>query len=312
MRDPREVLTRPAAPPQFTVRYGSHPDQLADVWLPPAASSEPAAASEPPPSSDPAASQAVPLVVFVHGGFWRAEWDRTHSRPLCNALAEAGYAVAAIEYRRVGQPGGGWPGSFDDVALALDTVPSLVADQGVNVGPVVFAGHSAGGHFVLWGATRHQLPESTPWRRDTPPAIAGVLALAPVCDLADAYRDALGNGAAGELLGGGPDAFPDRYAAADPGALPPPEVPTALVHGTADDRVPVSQSAHYAARTTSPDTAPAPPDAATAPAPSDAAAPAAPRDIRLVAVPDADHFAVIDPLSPAWPHLQAALAALFK
>lgn len=273
MRDPREVLTRPAAPPQFTIRYGSHPDQLADVWV-------------------PAGTGPVPLVVYVHGGFWRAEWDRMHARPLCNALAEAGYAVAAIEYRRVGQPGGGWPGSFDDVALALDTVPSLVADhlaatptdQRVEIGPVVLAGHSAGGHFALWGAVRHYLPEAASWRRASAPPIAGVLALAPVCDLAAAYRDGLGDGAVGELLGGAPDAFPDRYAAADPSALPLPEAPTALVHGTADDRVPVTQSESYAARATT------------------GAAP------RLVAVPDADHFAVIDPLSAAWPYVLAALA----
>ncbi|MGH3716980.1 MAG: alpha/beta hydrolase family protein [Micromonosporaceae bacterium] len=274
MRDPREVLTRAASPPRLTVRYGSHSDHLADVWLP----SAPEGA-------------APPLVVFVHGGFWRAEWDRMHSRPLCNALAEAGYAVAAIEYRRVGQPGGGWPGSFDDMALALDTVPSLLADEGVRFGPVVLSGHSAGGHFVLWAASRHRLPESALWRRDTPAPIAGVLALAPVCDLAAAYRDGLGGGAAGELLGGGPDAFPERYAAADPSALPLPEVPTALVHGTADDRVPITQSEQYAART---------PDVPSGVTPT------------LVAIPDADHFAVIDPLSPAWPPTLAALADLTK
>ncbi|MGH3739381.1 MAG: alpha/beta hydrolase family protein [Micromonosporaceae bacterium] len=281
MSDPREVLTRPAAPPALTVRYGGHPDHVADVWSPAA-------------GARPAVAGLAPLVVYVHGGFWRAQWDRTHARPLCQALSEAGYAVAAIEYRRVGQRGGGWPGSFDDVALALDTVPALVADRLGQLGPVVHAGHSAGGHFVLWDAVRHRLPRDTTWHRDTRPELAGVLALAPVCDLAAGYRDRLGDGAVGELLGGGPDAVPDRYAVADPAALPYPQVPAVLVHGTADDRVPVTQSESY-----------------TAPAGGDAPAGADPVP-RLVAVPGADHFAVIDPLSGAWPHVLAALASLSR
>ena len=110
MTDPRDVLDRHAPGPAHTVRYGSHPDHVADVWLP------------------ESVSAATPFVIFVHGGFWRAAFDRVHVRPLCNDLAARGYAVAAVEYRRVGQPGGGWPGSFDDLALAFDTVPGLVGD----------------------------------------------------------------------------------------------------------------------------------------------------------------------------------------
>lgn len=262
MHNPREVLDRPAPPPQVTVAYGSHPDQIADVWLPATSSG---------------------LVIYVHGGFWRAEWDRTHARPLANALVAEGYTVATIEYRRTGQEGGGWPGSFDDVALAFDTLPRLVAEvagggaAGVS-GPVVLAGHSAGGHLALWGAVRHRLPADSPWRLASPPKIAGVLALAPVADLADAYQRKLGDGAVAELLGDGPEARPERYAATDPGALPAPDVPVVLVHGALDDRVPVAQSQRY-------------------PAP-------------LVELPDIEHFGVIDPLSPAWPAVVEALHAL--
>jgi acetyl esterase/lipase len=261
--DPREVLTRPAPGPQLTVSYGSHPDHVVDVW--------------------PAGGDSAPLVIFVHGGFWRAEYDRGYLRPLCNDLVSRGYTVAAIEYRRVGQPGGGWPGSFDDVALAFDTVPGLLVAAGVPVGPVVLAGHSAGGHLVLWGAARHRLPEDAPWRLAGPPPLAGVLALAPVCDLAEAYRQGLGEGAAGDLLAGAPGEFPERYAAADPAVLPVPEVPVTLVHGALDDRVPVEQSRRYAAR-----------------------------GARLVELADVEHFAVVDPLSAAWPRVLDALAALSR
>ena len=266
MRDPREVLTRPAPAAPVTVVYGDHPDQIADVWFP-----------ERP-------SGPVPLVVFVHGGFWRAAYDRTHARPLANDLAARGYAVATIEYRRTGQPGGAWPGTFDDVARAFEAVPDLVrqSPHAPEIGDVVLAGHSAGGHLVLWGANLHRLPEDAPWRRSEPLPIAGVLALAPVADLADAYRHELGERAVAALLGGGPDDFPARYAAADPAALPVPEVPTVLVHGALDDRVPVAQSQRYAAR----------------------------GDARLVELSEVEHFGVIDPLSDAWPAVLEALGKL--
>jgi acetyl esterase/lipase len=230
----------------------------------------------------PAGSDGTPpLVILVHGGFWRAAFDRRHVRPLCNSLASHGYTVAAIEYRRVGQAGGGWPGTFDDVALAFDTVPSLVAEAGVPVGQVILAGHSAGGHLVLWGAVRHRLAADAPWRLAEPPDIAGVCALAAVSDLADAYRQGLGDSAARDLMGGGPDTFPERYAVADPAGLATPDVPVTLVHGVLDQRVPVEQSRRYVER-----------------------------GVRYVEIPGAEHFAVIDPLSAAWPWVRDAFAGL--
>ncbi|MGH3655041.1 MAG: alpha/beta hydrolase family protein [Micromonosporaceae bacterium] len=274
MSDPREVLTRRAPGPAHTVRYGSHPDHVADVWLPDTATRP---------------NGPTPFVLFVHGGFWRAAYDRMHVRPLCNDLVARGYAVASVEYRRVGQPGGAWPGSFDDLALAFDTVPALVGDlTSGELAPPVLAGHSAGGHVALWGAVRHRLPDGAQWQLPEAPVITGVLALAPVADLADAYRRGLGAGATAELLGGGPEEFPARYAATDPGTLPPPEAPAVLVHGSLDDRVPVDQSRRYADR----------PAAGQRPGP------------RLFELPDVEHFGVIDPLSAAWPAVVVALADL--
>ncbi len=123
---------------------------------------------------------------MLHGGFWRAAFDRIHVRPLCAALAAAGYLVAAPEYRRTGMPGGGWPGTADDVRTALLSLPTTAAPASSAVPrPVLLLGHSAGGHLALWGASQVAVP-----------GLAGVVSLAGVCDLGRA--DELGLGAAGD------------------------------------------------------------------------------------------------------------------
>jgi acetyl esterase/lipase len=250
---PADVLSRPARSPDLVMSYGDREDQVADLWLPLRG-----------------ADDAPPLVLFLHGGFWRAAFDRRHASPLAEALAAAGLAVCVPEYRRVGQRGGGWPGTFDDVEAALRVLPETVADatgglaRGRNV---VLAGHSAGGHLALWAAGR-----------DRGRSVGIVVSLAGVCDLAECYRLGLGQGAAGELMGGSPDQFPGRYRAADPMTAMPTGVRSVLVHGTADDRVPWQQSRDY-----------------------EAAARAAGDDAHGVLLPEVGHFELIDPLSAAWP-----------
>lgn len=243
---PRDILTRPAPAPDHTVRYGTDPEHVVDVRLPD--------------------TQRLPLIVLVHGGFWRAEYDRKHTGPLAVALAARGHAVATIEYRRVGQSGGGWTGTFDDVAAALEATRTLAETAGVaDADRPILVGHSAGGHLALWYASRPAVP------------LRGVLALAPVADLTAAYRQGLGSGAVGELLGGGPTEVAERYDAADPMRSLPASAPTVLVHGLDDIQVPVDQSRAYAA-----------------------AARRAGGDVRLVELPDMEHFGLIDPLSRAW------------
>jgi acetyl esterase/lipase len=121
--------------------YGARPDQIAEVVLPPA-------------------TGPLPLVIVIHGGFWRAIYDRTHTAPQCVALARAGWAVAALEYRRVGG-GGGWPETFADVAAGVDAVPEALGSA-IDPDRVVLMGHSAGGHLALWAAGRHRLPSGAP------------------------------------------------------------------------------------------------------------------------------------------------------
>jgi acetyl esterase/lipase len=217
MADPRDVLNRTGSPPDAEIRYGPEPEQIADLRL-------------------PSRRGQVALVVLLHGGFWRSEYDRTHVRPMADGLAEAGYGVATPEYARTGA-GGGWPSTFDDVRLAVARMPVLVGDS-VDVGDVVLVGHSAGGHLALWCACL-----------GLPDAYAGAVALAPVADLVTAFRLDLDGGAVRALLGGSPEQVPDRYDAADPSRLPAPTGRVVVLHGEDDGQVPVDGSIRYAART---------------------------------------------------------------
>jgi len=269
------------------IRYGSGPEHVADVRLP----SRPAGqAGGGAVTGGQADRVPAPLVIFLHGGFWRAAFDRAHAGPLAVALAAAGFAVCVPEFRRTGQRGGGWPGTFDDVATAVGVLPSRVREAlGAHVISdelPLLAGHSAGGHLALWAAARHRLPRGTGWH--TPPGqVRGVVALAAVTDMAGCHALGLDGDAAGDLLGGGPGRYPDRYLQADPMRLVPVGCPVRLVHGSADDRVPCGMSRDYATQ-----------------------ARAAGDDVALDELPGAGHFDVIDPLSPWWPRAQAAFAAL--
>lgn len=258
--DPRAVLTRPAPPPDATVAYGDHPEQVADLRR---------------PAGD---GPARPLVVVVHGGFWRAEYDRSHTGPMAAALAALGHPVAQVEYRRTGQPDGGWPHTLTDVLAGVAALPGLAATAlpgRVAAVPPILVGHSAGGHLALYVAAR------------APETVGGVLALAPVADLAEAYRLDLDSGAVAALLGGGPADVPDRYAAADPSALVPIRVRSVVVHGGQDRQVPVAMSRSWVA-----------------------SARAAGSPATLVELPECEHFGLIAPDSAAWPRVVDALRSL--
>ena len=272
---PDDVLTRPAPPPDLVIRYGTGAEHVADVRLPKRRTG--------------AAVRPAPLVLFLHGGFWRVAYDRSHTGPMAAALAAAGYAVCVPEFRRTGQPGGGWPGTFDDVAAAVDRSPTLVREAaGLGViadGPALLSGHSAGGHLALWAAGRHLPGPDSAWRSAA--GARGVVVLAGVSGLADCYDQGLGSGAAAILMGGGPADFSQRYRNADPAVLLPLGCPVRLVHGSLDDVVPAAMSRHYAA-----------------------IGRAAGDHTTATDVPGASHVDLIDPLSPAWPYVIAAFVAL--
>ncbi|MEU3710549.1 alpha/beta hydrolase family protein [Streptomyces catenulae] len=201
--------------PHRSVTYGPHPDQRVDLY-------------------DPAPGTARgPHVVLVHGGFWRAAYDRTHLSPAAAELARRGLPVALAEYRRVGGGGGG-ERTFDDVAAAVAAATAAWAAEGPAPAPVL-VGHSAGGQLVLLTAARGAAGR-----------IGRVVAVAPVADLAAAHRLGLSDHAVAALLGDGPG-FADRLAAADPVRHPPAGVPVTVLHGTDDPDVPPQLSRSFAA-----------------------------------------------------------------
>jgi acetyl esterase/lipase len=252
-----DILHRAAPPPDLTVSYGPSPEQVIDLRLP--------------------AVTPAPLIVFFHGGFWRPRFDRVHAGPLAHALAGLGYVVAVPEYRRAGLAEEGWTGPFNDIAAACDQVTAIAVPHGADPGRITWAGHSAGGHLALWAASRPRLPAGSPWRGACD--ASRVVSLAGCSSLRLCAQWNLGDGAAQNLLGGTPEEVPDRYAVADPAVLGPPTAAVILVHGTADDRVPVEMSRAFPAG-------------------------------RLVEIPGADHFDLIDPDSHAWGVVVEALGPL--
>jgi acetyl esterase/lipase len=242
-------------PPAPAIQYGDHPDQVANLYA---------------PAGD---GGPWPVAVLLHGGFWRIGWDRTLMTPLARDLASSGFLAWNVEYRRVGQEGGGWPGTLLDAAAAIDALGTV---EQANTDRVAVVGHSAGGHLALWLAARGRLPSGAPGAGPlVRPRFA--VSLAGVADLVAGAEDVLGGGACEALIGGSPAAVPERYAVASPAALLPLGVPQLLVHGSQDDVVPPAQSSTYAA-----------------------AARAAGDDVEVVEYAAADHFDVIEPSDAAW------------
>src|SRR5215471_16508201 len=159
-----DILT--AKPPEADRRitYGPDPNQFIDVRL-------------------PGGEGPHPVVFFIHGGYWRAKYDLVHAGHLCAALARAGIITWSIEYRRIGNPGGGWPGTFEDAARATDYLRTLAKSYPLDLNRVIAVGHSAGGHMALWLAERKNLPKDSPVYSPDPLPLRGVVSLAGVTDL---------------------------------------------------------------------------------------------------------------------------------
>jgi acetyl esterase/lipase len=241
--------TRDRAPQ--THRYGTGPDHEADLLL-------------------PTHGGPHPVAVLLHGGFWRARFTRSLMAPLALDLADRGWATWNVEYRRVGA-GGGVPETLDDVCAAVQALAGL--DAPLDRTRVLVIGHSAGG----------QLGLCLGWM----PAVTAIVSLAGVCDLGGAARRRIGDSAALEFTGGTPNERPEAYVIADPLARLPVGIRVLLVHGDADDRVPVQQSRDYAL-----------------------AAQAAGDRCELLELAGVGHFALIDPRTEAWATIAERLDAL--
>lgn len=250
-----EAMALPSTEADHRLFYGLDPLQFGDLRLP----------EGPGPH---------PVVVLIHGGCWLAEYHMHYMGAMADALTAAGIATWNIEYRRVGDPGGGWPGTLLDVGRAVDDLRFLATRYPLDLTRVVLSGHSAGGQLALWAAERPRRAPGDPLRSEDPLPVLGVVALAPVVDLAASVSAAapICDGSAAQLLGGGPDLVAERYAQASPSERLPLGVPYAIVHGADDALVPAAHVVPFV-------------DAARA----------AGDDVRLELIPGAGHFEVIAP-----------------
>jgi acetyl esterase/lipase len=237
------------------IAYGADPLQFGEIRL-------------------PDAHGPHPLAIVIHGGFWRSKYGLEYIRPVCEALAQYGIATWNLEYRRLGNPGGGWPGTLEDVSAGADHVAQIAFQFDLDLNRVISIGHSAGGHLAFWLATRNK-------------QLAGAISLAGVVDLRRAWELQLSNTVVADFLGGNPDEVPDRYVFASPIEQLPLGMPQKLFHGTADPSVPLEISERYAR-----------------------AAQLRGDDAELIVLQGASHFDVVDPRKKEFVLVREAAVAL--
>jgi acetyl esterase/lipase len=256
---PDDILSLAPPPADQRFAYGSDPNQFIDLRLP----------SKP-------KTDAFPLVINIHGGFWRAKYTLNHAGHLCAALTAKGVATANVEYRRVGNEGGAWPGTFADIRSAHQALRQRAASFRLDPNRIMVMGHSAGGQLALCLAAHE-------------PSVKAVVSLAGVVDLRRAYELHLSNDAVVEFLRGTPSEVPRHYREADPMQLAIPKAHQVLIHGSADETVPPEFSRDYvtAKQKRSPK-----------------------EDVRLLEIAAADHLALIDPRSNAWKYVEDTILKL--
>jgi acetyl esterase/lipase len=266
-----ELSNLPAPPADHRIAYGSDPLNFGDLRLP----------GGPGPH---------PVAIVVHGGCWRSENDLRHASHLSAALTRAGIATWTVEYRRVGNEGGGWPGTFQDVARGADYVRALAKRFPLDLSRVALVGHSAGGQLALWLAARRNLPRRSPLFSTDPIRVSGVVSLAGVTDLRGfGVGSAYCNASVAPLLGGMPEKVPERYAQASPVELLPLGVPVRLLQGSLDTIVPVEQGSGFSTRARSKGD-----------------------DAEVWLIEGAGHFDLIAPFAPAWPRVERAVVSLLS
>ncbi len=264
---PHPIITRPPPPADNRIAWGEDPLQFADLRRPEGRGPHPA-------------------VITIHGGYWRNRYGLDHLGHLCAALTAQGAVTWNLEYRRVGDPGGGWPGTFKDIAGGSRYLVDHARELDIDPSRVIVLGHSAGGHLAAWLASMPNVPVDSAVRAE-PLALRGAATLAGLLDLQRAWELHLSDDAVVELLGGSPQKVPNRYLTASPIALVPTAMPILIAHGMDDDIVPIEMSERYRA--------------AILRTGGVAAMPMLPRT---------DHFDIIDPDSRAWPTVAAAVRAL--
>ena len=269
---PQDLDALPRRAPDRRISYGTDPQQYGELRVP----------SGPGPH---------PLAILVHGGCFKAAYAKAdYMAPIADALKNEGIATWNIEYRRLGDPGGGWPGTYRDVGHAVDFVRTLATSYHLDLARVVVVGHSAGGHLAMWAAGRSRVPRASAIYVATPLPVRGALDLAGPLDMSAhiaEYEGLCRDSVITTLLGGTPAAHPDRYAQASPIKLLPYGLPQVVVVGTYEEFVPMPLVRSYA-------------DAAQRAGDS----------VRVILIPNAGHFEIASPRSFAWPPINRAIRAL--
>jgi len=258
-----DILTLAPPPADARLAYGSDPNQFLDLRL---------------PTSKENSKQPYPLVINIHGGYWRAKYNLDHAGHLCAALTAKGLATANLEFRRVGNEGGAWPGTFADIRSAYQFLLQNAQRHNLDATRIVVMGHSAGGQLALCLAAHET-------------SVTHVVSLAGVVDLQRAYQLHLSNDAMVEFLRGTPAEVPDHYREADPTGLSIPQARQWLIHGLSDDVVSPDFSRDYVAS-------------------KQKRSGKQKEDLHLLEIPAAGHFDVIDPRTSAWKQVEETVLQL--
>ncbi len=269
---PGELQALSSQPPDWRIAYGSDSSQYGELRVPPG----------PGPH---------PVVVLVHGGCFKAAYATLRDlAPMADALKKDGIATWNVEYRRLGEPGGGWPGTYLDVGSAVDHLRVLASKHALDLGRVVIVGHSAGGHLAMWAAARAHVPLESAIRAEDPLPVRGVLDLAGPVNLTAniaGYQGLCRDTVITDLLGGTPATVPERYAQASPISLLPLGIPQVLLIGEHEDFVPRPLAEDYVR-----------------------AAAQAGDQVRLIVIPRVGHFEIASPRATTWPRVESVIQSL--
>lgn len=264
----RGILIRQAPAADHRIAYGKDEFQFGELRLPKTAGPH-------------------PVAIVIHGGCWMSQYGLGYMGHVSAALAEAGIATWNIEYRRIGNAGGGWPGSFEDAARAADYLREIAGKYSLDLNRVTAVGHSAGGHLALLLAARQRFPKNSPLYSANPLPLRGIVSLAGITDLRKTGtacdREVI------QFAGGEAKEKAPIYDQASPITLLPLSVKQKIIQGGADTIIPLAMATEYAE-----------------------AAKKKKDDVELIVLKDADHFQLVDPKSPAWSPVQEAVLALVK
>jgi len=269
---PGELQALPSDPPDRRIAYGGEASQYGELRLP----------SGPGPH---------PVAILVHGGCFKAEYATVRDlAPMGDALKAVGIATWNVEYRRLGEPGGGWPGTYLDVGRAVDHLRTLAGEHELDLRRVALVGHSAGGHLALWAAARSRLPAGSALRFEDPLPVRGALNLAGPVDLTaniEGYEELCRDRVITGLLGGAPTEAPDRYAQASPIRWLPLGLPQVLLIGEHEAFVPRPLMEAY-----------------------EQAAIRTGDRVQLIVVQGVGHFEIANPRAQTWPQVESVIRSL--